>query len=264
MNLYPTRNVLGVPITSITLSDIPRLVISLIESGGKKTLFYVNAHTLNIAGIDKDYKKILEEASLVYSGGLGPVLASKILGQPLPGRAPTPDFIDEVLSACQKKKWSVYLLGTKEEPLKLFIDSVKRKFPSLDICGSHHGYFTKHEENNIISEINLLKPAILIVGMGTPKQEKWIDDNSDRIDTKAFWAVGALFDVMAGVLPRAPKWMQTIGLEWLFRFFQEPRRLWKRYLIGNCTFILSTLLTKLTWQNKIKLAQHLTNNLEIV
>jgi len=78
--------------------------------------------------------------------------------------------------------------------------------------------------------------------MGTPKQEKWVDDNLQRIDTKAFWAVGALFDVMAGVLPRAPKWMQAIGLEWLFRFFQEPKRLWRRYLIGNLMFIARVLL----------------------
>lgn len=240
---YPVKNILDVPIWAIPKRQLPKIITSFIASGNKQTFMYVNAHCLNIASFDSYYKELLQRASLVYSGGLGPVLASRILGQPLPGRAPTPDFIDEVFSSAQKKKWSVYLLGTKEESLKLFIDQLKQKFPSLDICGSHHGYFTKHEENSIISEINLLKPSILIVGMGTPKQEKWIDDNLQRIDTKAFWAVGALFDVMAGVLPRAPKWMQAIGLEWLFRFFQEPKRLWRRYLIGNVVFILRVLIS---------------------
>lgn len=243
ISAYSAKDILGIPISAVPLAKIDQVVTSLIEKAGKKTFFYVNAHCLNVAAKDTYYKRILQDASLIYSGGLGPVLASRILGQPLPERAPTPDFIDEVFSAAQNKKWSVYLLGTKEESLRLFINRLKQKFPSLDICGSHHGYFSKDEENRIISEINLLKPTILIVGMGTPKQEKWVDDNLQRIDTKAFWAVGALFDVMAGVLPRAPKWMQAIGLEWLFRFFQEPKRLWRRYLIGNVVFILRVLLS---------------------
>lgn len=242
-NSYPIRNILGVPIWAIPQKSLPNLISGLIESAGKHLFMYVNAHTVNIAQRDFEYKRILNSASVVYSGGIGPVLASKILGQPLPERAPTPDFIDEVFAKAQRKKWSIYLLGTKEKSLKLFISQLKQKFPKLNICGFHHGYFTQDEDQIILDEINSLKPTLLIVGMGTPKQEKWVNDNMHQLNVKAFWVVGALFDVMAGILPRAPKWIQALGLEWLFRLLQEPKRLWRRYLVGNAIFIIAVIFS---------------------
>lgn len=258
---YPIKNILGVHIWAIPQKSLPKLITRLVESASKHLFMYVNAHTLNIAQRDFEYKNILNNASLVYSGGIGPMLASKILGQPLPERAPTPDFIDKVFAKAQSKKWSVYLLGTKEKSLKLFIKQLKQKFPKLDICGFHHGYFNHEEEKSIINEINSLKPTLLIVGMGTPKQEKWVNNNMAQLNARAFWVVGALFDVMAGVLPRAPKWIQNLGLEWLYRFLQEPRRLWKRYLIGNVIFILRIILSLI---NQAIFARiHLTNYIQI-
>ena len=238
---YLVRNVLGTPISAIPLAKIDCIVSSLIEKIGKKTFFYVNAHCLNIAAIDSQYKRILQQASLVYSGGLGPVIASRILGQGLPERTPTPDFIDKVFATAQKKGWSIYLLGTHTHSLEKTVAKLRDTFPKLAIVGYHHGFFTKEEEGQVVEDINLKQPRILIVGMGTPRQEKFIAENIYRINAQTFWAVGALFDVISEELPRAPLWIQSIGLEWLFRLFQEPKRLWRRYIIGNTVFVLRVI-----------------------
>ncbi len=243
LSSYPIRAILNVPIRAIELKKIPDVIESLIEHGYQETFYYVNAHCLNISVKNSQYRHILNKASLVYSGGLGPVLASKLLNQPLPERTPTPDFIDKVFSTAQKRNWSIYLLGTKQASLKLAIQKIKTKFPKLEICGYHHGYFNEAENRKIINEINELKPTLVIVGMGTPKQETWMDENSGKLNVKAIWAVGALFDVISGALPRAPICLQKAGLEWFFRLCQEPQRLWARYLIGNAMFLIVVFLS---------------------
>lgn len=242
MNKSVSRNIFDIPIVAATLTEIPRIITSLIEGKGKKTFFYVNANSLTIANQNRDYRSILQNASLVYSGGFGPVLASRILGKPLPQRTPTPDFIDKVLYTAENKGWSIYLLGTKTKLLKKTVSKLKEKFPKLIISGYHHGYFGKVNKNKIVAEINLRKPTILIVGMGTPKQEQFITENMLEINAQTFWAVGALFDVISGDLPRAPLWVQKLNLEWLYRLFQEPKRLWKRYLLGNINFLAMIFL----------------------
>jgi len=236
---YTRRIILGIPIAAITLSETPHFITRLIASRGKKTFFYVNAHCLNIAGKDKEYRTILQNASLVYSGGFGPVLASRILAKPLPERVPTPDFIYDVLAVAQEKGWSIYLLGGEQLVVEKTAENLKKQFPKLSIAGYHHGFFLQNKE--VITKINRVKPTIILVGMGTPRQEKWIAENIDNVDAKVFWAVGALFDIISGRLKRAPFWMQRMGLEWLFRLFQEPKRLWKRYLLGNVEFIYLVL-----------------------
>lgn len=252
---YPRKEIFDIKIGAIPLSGLATVVSSYISQGEKETLFYINAHTLNVANVDGEYKEILKRASLVYAGGLGPVIASWILNQTLPGRSPTPDFINKVFEIAEKKGWSVYLLGTTQKSLIKVVAKIKKNFSKLSICGFHHGFFAPEEEEDIIAEINSKNPTVVIVGMGTPKQEKWIAKNKDKINAKAFWAVGALFDVISGELPRAPKWVQVIGLEWFFRFCQEPRRLWKRYVIGNLLFILAiflALISQLNWAGSLK------------
>ena len=239
---------MGIPIARLTLREISNIVIDLIEKRGKKTFFYVNAHCLNIANRDPIYQKILQRADLVYAGGMGPILASKILGNPLWERTPTPDFIDDVFVAAIKNKWSFYLLGGEEGVAGDAAEGLRKRFHGLKIVGYHHGFFTNNSE--VSQKINQVKPDIILVGMGTPKQEKWIENNMDQINAKTFWAVGALFDVLSGKRKRAPKWMQKLGLEWVFRLIQEPGRLWKRYLIGNIIFLITVFQKKLSFSQR--------------
>lgn len=239
----PTRTVLGVPIAALRLKEISSVVASLIEkNGNKKTLFYVDAHHFNIANKDLAFKKILQEATFVHASGIGPVLASRMLGQSLPERTPTPDFIEEIFSIAEKKKWSFYLLGGEEDVIEKTVKNLQKSFPGMKIVGYHHGFFTNN--NKIAEDINRVKPDIILVGMGPPKQEVWIAENKERINARIFWGVGALFDVLSGKRKRGPKWVRRLGFEWVFRLIQEPRRLWKRYIFGNTEFVFIVLQEK--------------------
>ena len=250
-------NILGVPIARLRLKEISSVVIKLIEEGGKsrtklvrdkKTIFYVNAHCFNIANKDPLYKKLLQRATLVYPDGTGPILASRILGLDLLERTPALDFIDEIFAKAERKKWSFYLLGGEEDVVESTVDQVKKRFPMLKIAGYHHGFFANNSK--IVEEINRVKPDIVLVGMGPSKQEKWIAENKDKINARVFWAVGALFDVLSGKRKRGPKWIQRLGLEWIFRLVQEPRRLWKRYLFGNIHFLFTVFREREAFSHK--------------
>jgi len=233
----PTKTVLGIPIVALRLKEISSVVVKLIETSGKKTFFYVNAHCLNIAGKDHVYKKILQRGTLVYADGMGPILASRILGRPLLERTSAPDFIEEIFDIAQEKKWSFYLLGGEADVVQKAAKFLQKKFPRLKIAGYSPGFFAGN--NEIIEKINRAKPDIVLVGIGTPRQEKWIADNINRVNADTFWAVGGLFDFFSGKRKRAPIWVQRLGFEWAFRLAQEPRRLWKRYLFGNIHFLLT-------------------------
>ncbi|QQG44341.1 MAG: WecB/TagA/CpsF family glycosyltransferase [Candidatus Roizmanbacteria bacterium] len=242
MLTYAKKNILGVSIAATHPQNIVFIIKNLIISSKKKlTIFYVNAYCLLLAQKDETYKNILNKASLIYSGGYGPVFASKILGDPLFDRTPTPDFINKIFSLAEKEGWSFYFIGAKEESIRKALNKIKKEFPKLKILGYHNGYFNLRKEKNILKNINIKKPTILLVGMGSTTQEKWIYKNLKKLDVHVFWSVGALFDVISGYLPRAPVWMQKIGLEWVYRLKQEPRRLWKRYTIGNIKFIYLVL-----------------------
>lgn len=239
----PTKTVLGVPIAALRLKETPSVIASLIERNDKKkTFFYVDAHHFNIASKDSKYKRILQKATLVHVSGMGPILASRILGQSLPERTPTPDFIDEIFAIGERKKWSFYLLGGEEDVVRKAVERIKKEFPGIEIVGYHHGFFA--DDREIVSKINSVKPDIILVGMGTPKQERWIEENKNKINAKVFWAVGALFDILSGKRKRPPKWIQRIGMEWVYRMGQEPRRLWRRYLFGNIAFLFNVLQEK--------------------
>lgn len=244
----PKKIVLGVPIVALKLDEISSVIVRLIESSGKKSFFYVNAHCLNIAGKDRVYKKILQGATLVYADGMGPILASKILGRPLPERTSAPDFIDEIFSIAETKKWSLFLLGNEDNVVRKAAENIKKKFPMLIIAGYQSGFFI--DNGQIIEEVNRVKPDIVLVGMGTPRQEKWIAYNMDKVNAGTFWAVGGLFDFISGKRKRAPLWIQQLGFEWAFRLVQEPRRLWKRYFFGNIRFLFSVFQEKVLSSRK--------------
>jgi len=235
----PTKIILGIPIAALRLKEIPSFIARLIEEKGKKTFFYVDANHFNIAERDPLYKKILQEGTFVHASGMGPIFASRMLGQSLPERTPTPDFIYEFFAKGEDKNWSIYLLGGEEHVAEKATENLRRRLTKLRIVGYNHGFFKNN--NQIVEKINKANPDIILVGMGPPIQEKWISENIDKVNAKTFWAVGALFDVLSGKRKRAPVWMQNLGFEWAFRLLQEPKRLWRRYLFGNIIFLFTVL-----------------------
>lgn len=230
-------NFMGVNIDAVDTKGLHRKIIEFAQDGKPHRVMYVNADCMLIAQKDDEYRKILNNAHLVYTDGMSIVWGARILGKHLPGRSTAADFMPRFCKDFAKRGFGIYLLGAKSGVAEAAGEKLRRNNPELQILGTCHGYFQHHETARIIGEINRAKPHILLVGLGAPHQEKWIERNSEFIDVPIVWAVGGLFDFMSGRLRRGPQWLLDNGFEWLCRLCAEPRRLWKRYLIGNMLFM---------------------------
>jgi N-acetylglucosaminyldiphosphoundecaprenol N-acetyl-beta-D-mannosaminyltransferase len=215
-------------------------IVGWVGSRGKtKRIMYVNAHVLNQSREDPGLRMALEQADLVYCDGYGVRLAAKALSTEIPHRMTGADWIWDLAALCEKQDSSMYLLGCDPGVAAQAGQRLRRAHPKLRIVGTHHGYFnigSGHDER-VIEDINARKPDILLVGMGTPQQEVWVQRHFDQVDATVVWTVGALFEYVSGRIRRAPHWMSDNGLEWIFRLAVEPRRMWRRYLLGNPVFL---------------------------
>ncbi len=201
---------------------------------GCKMIFFLNAHCFNIAQKNTDYLNAINHADLLLNDGIGIKIGTKILKLPHKENMNGTDFIPKVIELCLDKKRPIFLLGAKEGISDIASETLKLKYPGINIVGCRSGYFVKEEEDKMIKEINDLKAEVLIVGMGVPTQELWIYKNREKLKSvKIAIAGGAIIDFISGNVKRAPVWIQKIGMEWLFRFAQEPKRLFRRYFSGN-------------------------------
>ena len=203
------------------------------------SIMYANVHVLNQAFCDPELRRILNEADLVFCDGSGVKLGARLLGQYFPERMTGADWIDDLCAVSAESGTRLFFLGSEEGRAARSAEIMSARHPGIEVVGSHHGYLQDPRINaQTVAAINAASPHILLVGMGTPIQEKWIATYRDKLEVPVVWTVGALFDFMAGVQRRAPRWMLEHNLEWLFRFYLEPRRMWKRYLVGNPIFLL--------------------------
>lgn len=235
---------LGIKVSALTKDELVEKILELALTVKSNIITYINAHCTNVSFIDSEYKNILNKADIVYADGISIVWGSRLLNQALPERLTDLDFFDKVVEEAAKKNISFYFLGGRPLVAQLAANRLKERFPDLKITGTHHGYFTDRQEENIIKEINTLKPNILVIGIGVPKQEKWIYNHLNELGVNLNWGIGT-FDDLAGLFKRAPCWMLNAGLEWLYRLYQEPKRLWRRYLIGNLLFTYRLLKFKI-------------------
>ena len=225
---------LGVRIDCLRRSGLLDQVARSVEHRRKQTILYVNAHCMNVQYEDRAYQEILAEADIVYCDGMGVVLGARLTGQTIPERMTGADWIEDLCRMAVQRDLSLYLLGGTPEAVRGAAAALRRRYPGLRIVGEKDGYQIGRDT---IAAINARRPDILLVGMGTPKQEKWIARRRAALDVPVVWAVGGLFDVVSGRVPRGPGWMTQHGLEWLCRLVVEPRRLWRRYLLGNPRFL---------------------------
>lgn len=247
--------VLGVEIDNLTVPELLERIDHFIRDGRPHQVVYVNVDSLNQCKSDRSYRSILKKADLVYADGMGVVYASRIFSDPLKERLSAGDFLPDLCRFACRQNHTLFFLGGEEGVTKAAEANLKTRFPGLKIVGRHHGFFTEAETPALLAEIRDKKPDILLVGMGAPRQEKWIRRHLEELGVPVVWGVGALFDYYAGKFPRAPVWMRRIGLEWLYRLWLEPSRLWKRYLIGNFIFtfraglliIVDALIAALSW-----------------
>jgi N-acetylglucosaminyldiphosphoundecaprenol N-acetyl-beta-D-mannosaminyltransferase len=239
LNGNAPTTIFGVRVETAAPADLLRRIIGYAERGEHRRVAYVNAHVLNQSSSDPALRAALQRSDLVYCDGYGVRLAAKAIGLEVPHRMTGADWIWGVAALCEAGGRSLYLLGSDPGASQEAAACLKRWYPRLDVRGTHHGYFeigTPHSER-VIEHIAEHKPDVLLVGMGTPLQELWVDHYFDRLDARVVWTVGALFDYVSGRIARAPHWMADHGLEWIFRLALEPRRMWRRYLLGNPAFL---------------------------
>jgi len=234
-----SSRIFGVDVETAPPADLLRQIIGFAERDEHRRVSYVNAHVLNQCSSDPVLRSALQRADLVYCDGYGVRLAAKAIGLEVPHRMTGADWIWGVAALCEANGRSLYLLGSDPGASQEAAAALRRWYPRLDVRGTHHGYFeigTPHSER-VIEHVAEHKPDVLLVGMGTPLQELWVDHYFERLDARVVWTVGALFDYVSGRVPRAPHWMADHGLEWIFRLAIEPRRMWRRYLLGNPVFL---------------------------
>jgi N-acetylglucosaminyldiphosphoundecaprenol N-acetyl-beta-D-mannosaminyltransferase len=235
--------IFGVPVATDPPADLLRRILGHASHGDAVRVSYVNAHVLNQSQSNPELYEALRASDLVYCDGYGVRLAARLIGLEVPYRMTGADWIWGMAELCQESGHSLYLLGSDPGSSAEAARALHRWYPRLDVRGTHHGYFdlgSAHSER-VLEHIEECRPDIVLVGMGTPSQELWVHANRDRIGAPVVWTVGALFDFMGGRVPRAPHWLADNGLEWIFRLAVEPRRMWRRYLLGNPAFLYRVL-----------------------
>ncbi len=211
---------------------------------GPFRITYLNAHCSNLSARDTDYRGVVNRCELVYADGQAVVWASRRLGRPVPERVNAGDFILDFCRACAEKKRRIFLLGGAEGMAENAARAWREAVPGLEIAGVRPGYFKREDEEVLAEAIREASPDVILAGMSAPRQELWMDRWAGRLDVPVVWCVGALFEYYSSVRARAPRWMRRAGLEWLFRLCLEPRRLWRRYLVGNVVFVRRVLRAK--------------------
>jgi N-acetylglucosaminyldiphosphoundecaprenol N-acetyl-beta-D-mannosaminyltransferase len=205
----------------------------------QSVVYYLNIHVANTAFINRKLKSILQRADLVYCDGAGIVAGANLLGTPLPTRLTAADWFIDMLNYFAQKQCKVYLLGGEPGVPEAALNTIVEQVPHHSVVGMHHGYILNSPEleTQVIDEINLVKPDVLIVGFGTPLQEFWIEKNRARLKVSTIYAIGAVMDFISGRVSRCPRWLGDAGFEWLYRLYTEPGRLLGRYVLGNPWFL---------------------------
>lgn len=234
-------DVLGVPIHPVTRPVLIDELLRAIEGGATVRAFYVNAHGLRLAQSNEAYRRALRRAELVFCDGFGAKLVAAILGKHIPERMTPPDWVDELLAPLAKRGGSVYLLGDEPGVADACAKRMLERHPGLQVAGSAHGYFeVAGPENDRVVEA-AAGADLLLVGMGSPRQELWTMVEHVRLGAGCVLTVGALFRYYVDAERRAPRWMSNHGLEWVGRLVRHPLRHFDRYVVGLPSLIARAL-----------------------
>lgn len=225
-------NILGVNIDNITLNEAGSITKELVESSNKscKLIVAPNVEFVMMAQKDEDFLNILNSAELATPDSVGIIMGGKRQKKPFKERIPGQAYFRKVIEVGTKEGWTFYFLGGKDEVPRLAKEKIEKDFPGVKIVGYHEGYFEKDSEEDVIKEINNLQPNVLFVAMGAPLQEKWIVKHKNELQVDVAAGQGGTFDYEAGRIRRAPKIIQKLGIEWLWRLIRQPSRI-KRMLV---------------------------------
>lgn len=237
-------SILGAPIDVLNTKQTIHLVEQYILKKEPLHLLGVNADKLTQIHKDVRLRKIVKSCGVINADGASLIMASKFLSKPLPERVAGIDLMQALIALCEKKQYSVYLLGAKQHVVEQTAKALKNRHPHLKLLGTHHGYFKKEDWSTISDKLKKIKPDITFVGITSPLKEYLVEYLQNDGNKGVFMGVGGSFDVLSGNIPRAPLWMQHMNLEWLFRISLEPRKRLKRCLVSNTFFIGAVLREK--------------------
>ena len=233
----------------LTVDELHQEIGRLVRGGRRGLVLNANAHCLNLCYEDPKLRDFLNGAEVVFCDGAGVMLAARMLGRRIPQRITYADWIWQLAGLAAAQGFSLYLLGARPGVAREAAMRLRERYPNLEIVGFRHGYFDHSagspENEAVVEEIKASAPDILLVGLGMPLQERWLMENIDRLDAGVALTGGAVFDYVSGRLRRGPRLLRENGFEWLARLLAEPRRLWRRYLIGNPLFLLRVLRQRL-------------------
>ena len=236
--------VLGVGVDPLTVDGLHAQIRRLVRRRGGVVL-NVNAHCLNLCYGDPGLRRFFNAADLVFCDGAGVGLAARVLGGRLPGRITYADWLPRLATLAEERGFSLFFVGARPGVAGEAARRLRRSHPDLKVVGVRHGYFDHRagspENGAVVKEINAARPDVLLVGLGMPLQERWLMENRHRLDVGAALTGGAVFDYASGRLRRGPRLLTDNGFEWLARLLVEPRRLWRRYLLGNPLFLARVL-----------------------
>jgi N-acetylglucosaminyldiphosphoundecaprenol N-acetyl-beta-D-mannosaminyltransferase len=234
----------GIPIDSLTMEETLACIDESISNRRMLHHVVVNAAKLVNAQKDLPLQASIVQCDIINPDGQAIVWASRFLDQPLPERVTGIDLMENLVKLAAMRKYRIFFLGAREEVLRKMISNYTRQYGGHLIAGYRNGYFTKEDETLVAMQIAESRADILFVAISSPKKEIFLNTYKEVIKAPFIMGVGGSFDVVAGLVKRAPLWMQKAGLEWFYRLSQEPKRMWKRYLYGNTAFIYLILKEK--------------------
>lgn len=241
MRLTNFIDILGMHVDMVQIDNVAKIMEGWIANRSFGN--YIVISNINDVAVSKKDIKVREAvncSSLSVPDGISLVILARIYGYRLKRRVYGPDLIFEFLEGSYDKGYSHFFYGSTPQTLDLLIKKLNLKFPNLKIAGFYSPPFrplTEKEDSEIVEMINKSSPDVLWVGLGCPKQQLWMYEHKDKLKVPVMVGIGAAFDFLAGVKPQAPKFIRDRGFEWLFRLITEPKRLWRRYLIGGLTFL---------------------------
>ena len=235
--MTPVSELFGISIAAVTMDDVLPLVDAAVATRRPFQIGVVNAAKVVNMQRDPRLRDDVLASDIVLADGMSLVWASRLVGRPLPERVAGIDLMYRLLEGAAEKGHRVFCLGATEEVLAGAVASFRAKYPSVIIAGTQHGYFKREDEERVAQAIADSRADIVFVAMTSPRKEQFVARWSRSLDVPVWHGVGGSFDVAAGLVRRAPVLWQRLGLEWLYRTKQEPRRLARRYLVTNLLFI---------------------------
>ena len=226
----------GITVDNLTMIETVDRIEVMIKDGATHQHVVINVDKIVKMESDPNLRAAVMDCDLINADGQPVIWVSSLLQVPLKERVTGIDLFDALIARCAEHGFRPYLVGARQEVVAKTVDVLKTRYPKLQLAGWRNGFWSAEEEPRVVQEIKNARPDVLCIAVGSPKQELFLHKWKKEMQVPFVMGVGGSFDVTAGVLKRAPRWMQDGGLEWLFRLAQEPRRLWRRYLIEDMAF----------------------------